>query len=138
MTANYVGRKGLHIRASLLFAFMLVNAVTTLANESMRLVESDSGKTVEIYVGEELDVILAAMPTAGYVWEIEKLDSAVLKHHKTEHLFKDKPIGAQSMETLGFQAIGVGKSELKLIFHRPFEKNTPPSKTFEIIVIIKK
>jgi len=42
------------------------------------------------------------------------------------------------MEIIKFHAIAAGTSHLKLIFHRPFEQNVPPLKTFEVTVITKK
>jgi len=38
---------------------------------------------------------------------------------------------------LRFKAAKVGKMSLKLIYHRPFEKNKRPIKTFEVKVIVK-
>jgi predicted secreted protein len=42
----------------------------TLAGVAMKLSENDSGKTVEILVGDELEVELPGNPTTGYVWEV--------------------------------------------------------------------
>ena len=39
--------------------------------------------------------------------------------------------------TFIFNVIGKGKTELKIIYHRPWEKNKPPSTTFDINIIAK-
>jgi inhibitor of cysteine peptidase len=124
--------------ATLFFVLLLASANTLLAGEVMKLTENDYGKTVEINVGDKLEIALPANPTTGYVWEVSSLDPTVLKQDKSEFLPGDKAIGSGGMEVIKLQAIGEGKSELKLIFHRPFERNKPPLKTFEASVIIKK
>jgi predicted secreted protein len=123
--------------ATMIFALMLGNAVSTLAGESMRLNETDSGKTVEIGVGDELEVVLPGAPTTGYIWEVSSPDPNVLKPGKADFITGNKAVGSGGMEVIRFHAIAAGKSEVKLIFHRPFEHNIPPSKTFEVTVIIK-
>jgi len=104
----------------------------------MKLTENDSGKTVEIRVDDELEVILPGNPTTGYVWEVSSLDSSILRLNKSEFLASDKAIGSGGMEIIKFHAFASGTSEVRLIFHRPFEQNIPPLKTFEVTVIIKK
>ena len=66
--ANFGNTKMIKTFAIIIFALMLGNAGTALAGESMKLSENDSGKTVEILVGDELEVILPGNPTTGYVW----------------------------------------------------------------------
>ena len=104
----------------------------------MRLNENDSNKTVEIVIGDELELILPANPTTGYGWEVSSIDTSILQSNKADFVTNDPAIGAGGMEIIKFHALAVGKSELKLIFHRPFEQNTPPLKTFAVTVIIKK
>jgi len=109
---------------------MLGNVNNILAGESMKLSENDSGKTVEITVGDELDVTLQANPTTGYVWEVSSIDSSILQSNKADFVANDSAIGAGGLEIIKFHTLATGKSELKLIFHRPFEQDTPPLKTF--------
>jgi predicted secreted protein len=136
--ANYSNTKMIQTCAIIIFALMLGNAGNTLAGESMRISENDSGKTVEIGVGDELEVVLPGNPTTGYIWEVSSPDLNVLSLGKADFFADDKAVGSGGMEVIRFHTIATGKSEVKLIFHRPFEHNIPPSKTFEITVIIKK
>jgi len=39
--------------------------------------------------------------------------------------------------TLPFEAAGAGKTALKLIYHRSFEPNVPPLKTFEANIVVQ-
>ena len=135
--ANYGNTKIIKTCAIIIFALMLGNAGNALAGETMRLSENDSGKTIEIGVGDELEVVLPANPTTGYVWDLTLLDPTVMRLDKADFLARDKAIGSGGMEIIKFHAIAAGKSVVRLIFHRPFEQNVPPTKTFEAIVIIK-
>lgn len=138
MIAKSFGMRAFKICGSILLALSLLNAGNTLADQSIRLIESDSGKTVEIAIGERLEIVLLGKPTAGYVWEISRFDPARLRFNKTEPLFVDKAIGSDSVEILNFEAVATGRSELELIFHRPFEKHKAPLKTFAVTVIVTK
>lgn len=103
----------------------------------MTLNENDAGKTVEIQVGDELDIILEGNPTTGYVWEVMSINSTVLKLSSSSFVANDNTLGANGMETIKFQALTEGQTELNLHFHRPFESNKLPLKTFTFTVIIK-
>jgi predicted secreted protein len=135
--ANYGNTKIVLTRVIIIFALILGFESITLAGEIMRLSENDSGKTVEIHVGDELEVVLPANPTTGYVWEVGSLDSTVLKLVSSDFLASDKAIGSGGMEIIKFHAIAAGTSSVRLIYHRSFELNMPPLKTFEMTVIIK-
>ncbi len=121
----------------IIFAIILSNMGNSMAGETMRLSENDSGKTVEIHVGDELEVTLPGNPTTGYVWEVSSLDSSILMLGKAEFIANDKSIGSGGMEIIKFHAIAAGTSSVRLIYHRSFELNIPPLKTFEVTVIIK-
>lgn len=135
--ANYCNTKMIQICAFIIFALMLGNAGNTLAGEFMKLSENDSGKTVEICVGDEFEVVLPGNPTTGYVWEVRSLDSNVLRLGKADFFANNKAIGAGGMEIIKFHAIAAGTSVVRLIFHKSFEHNIPPLKTFAVTVIIK-
>ena len=136
--ANFSGTKIILTCAILIFALSLANTSNTLAGESMKLSENDSGKIVEISVGDELEVALPGNPTTGYIWEVSSINSNVLRLDKIDFVAHDQAIGGGGIEIRRFHAISEGKSEVKLIFHRSFEQNIPPIKTFEVTVIIKK
>lgn len=103
----------------------------------MRLNENDSNKTVEIHVDDELEIILPANLTRGYIWEVSSLNVNMLRLNNTHFIASDKIIGAGGIEVMKFQAITVGENQVELIFHRPFEPNIPPLKTFNLTVIIR-
>ena len=124
--------------AIIVFALMLGHTVNVLSGETMRLSERDSGSTVEINVGDELEIVLPANPTTGFLWEVNSLNSSALSQGKADYMANTTAIGSGGFEIKRFQAVTPGTSIVKLIFHRLFEQNMPPLKTFEVNVIIKK
>ena len=85
--------------------------------ESMKLTENDSGKTIEVRVDDELEVILPGNPTTGYVWEVSSLDSSILRLNKSEFLASDKAIGSGGME--------IDKASCDCCWNRRIETDIP-------------
>jgi len=123
--------------AIIVFAFMLGSAGMSLAGEVITLTERDSGKTVGISVADELEIVLPANPTTGYIWETDALGCNLLSHSKVDFLPDTKLMGSGGSEVNWFKAIAEGTCHLKFIYHRPFEHNVLPIKTFALTVIIK-
>lgn len=117
---------------------LLFAACNPSGRMSRTLSEKDTSSTVNMYVGETLEVVLEGNPSTGYRWEVASVDTAIMRQvGKTEFKPNRKARGSGGMITMRFKAIAGGKTSLKLIFHRPFEKNTPPVKTFEVTVVVK-
>jgi predicted secreted protein len=47
-------------------------------------------------------------------------------------------LGSGGIVTLRFKAMQPGNMKLKLIYHRTFEKNVPPIKSYEIGLVVEK
>lgn len=104
----------------------------------MRLTETDAGRSVELRLGDELQVSLPANPTTGYQWEVNAVDDAILR-----------PLGVPTFEPHGgavggggkmimrFEAVGSGPTVLKLIYRRPFEKDRSGARTFAVDVTVR-
>jgi inhibitor of cysteine peptidase len=121
--------------------FIITLLAVSLGNPvpiSLQLTEKDLGRTVEIGVGDILEVVLRGNPTTGYIWDVASPDKGVLKQvGETEFKPDRKARGSGGNIILRFEAARAGKTSLKLIYHRPFEKNRPPIKTFEVRVKVK-
>jgi inhibitor of cysteine peptidase len=103
-----------------------------------RLSEQDSGKTVELHAGDKLEVSLKGNPTTGYQWEMAAVDAAILKLVGEPEFNPDSSaLGAGGKVTFRFEAVAAGQTTLQLIYHRSFEKNVPPIKTFKATVVVK-
>ena len=103
-----------------------------------KLSAQDNGSTITLEVGQQLDISLVANPTTGYQWEVASGDSAVLKQMgEPEYKADSAALGSGGTMTFHFVAVAPGQTTLKLIYHRTFEKDTPPLKAFEITAVVK-
>ena len=105
---------------------------------SLKLTEKDSGRTLEICPGDTLRIELKGNPTTGYMWEVASADTAILKQvGETEFKPDRKARGSGGKIIMRFKAAMAGETSLKLVYYRPFEKNRPPIKIFEVTVSVK-
>jgi inhibitor of cysteine peptidase len=103
------------------------------------LTEANNGQPATIHVGGKVVVELQANPTTGYTWDVGEVDTNILKQvGQTEYNSSSTtPMPGQGgTQTLRFQAIAPGTTTLKLIYHRPFETNTPPIQTYTVQVTV--
>ena len=92
-----------------------------------------------MYVGDILEVMLKGNPTTGYMWEVASVDASILMQvGKTEFKADSKLLGAGGKIIMRFKAAGAGQTSLRLVYHRSFEKNVPPLKTFEVTIVVKR
>ena len=102
------------------------------------LTEADAGRSIKLRVGDKLEVTLPGNPTTGFQWEVGSVDTSVLKPiGKPEYKSSSNALGSGGQFTFRFEAVAPGQTTLQLIYHRPFEKDTPPAQTFEVTVTVK-
>ena len=120
-------------------ALAVAAGAAAFAGEAVCLTEKDAGRKVALKVGDTLEVTLAANPTTGYNWFVEKMKSGALKQEGEPAFKPDAPgrIGAGGKMTFKFQAVAAGETALKFGYKRPWEKKEPPAKTFEVNVTVK-
>ena len=102
------------------------------------LTMDNNGEAITLQVGQEVHVFLTGNPTTGYMWASSGIDSAVL------HLADEPEYAAADDEALGsggefdffFTAAAPGETVLTLIYHRSFEKDAPPKRTFSVKVVV--
>ena len=113
-------------------------ACSACARMPVKLSEKDTMSTVEMYIGDTLEVVLRGNPTTGYIWGVSSVDTATLRQvGQTAFIADTKARGSGGKMTMRFRAVAAGQTVLKLIYHRPFERNTPPINTFEVSVFVK-
>jgi inhibitor of cysteine peptidase len=97
----------------------------------------DSGKTVEIPIDGEFTVELRGNPTTGFVWEVGESNQQVVQQvGEPKYKADAQRIGAGGLYTFTFQGKGAGETLLKMVYLRPFQRDLPPAKTFELKVIV--
>jgi inhibitor of cysteine peptidase len=119
--------------------FVLVGCSSARAGEkTVTLTDADAGKTIELQNGNLLVVTLDGNITTGFTWEMVPQTSAVLKQLGEPVVTPESSaLGAGGKISLKFQAVKTGQASLTLIYHRSFEKDVPPEKTFEVTILVK-
>ena len=95
----------------------------------------DSGTTVKMSSEEKFQIVLDANATAGYQWDITSSENPVVKLVDSDYKVNSDLIGAGGRQIYNFAVSGKGKTELQIVYRRPWEKDTKPVKTFEITII---
>ena len=104
------------------------------------LTEKDSGRTVHLDKGDTFTVLLDSNPTTGYLWKLgtPPYDENVMIMRGDRYIQPEEQLcGAPGKRSLTFLAEGSGRTGLRLIYVRPWEKNQPPAKEFNLMVIVK-
>lgn len=98
---------------------------------------NDHGKTVNVRFGDTIELTLHGNPSTGYQWEVNALDTAILRQDGEPTFVPDSDaIGAGGKMTFRFVTAAVGQTPLTLIYHRIWEQDVPPIETFEATIIV--
>jgi len=119
---------------------LILGLLAGYSPKESNLTSANNGQPSTIKIGGRLVVELESNPSTGYTWEASNLDTSVLKQlGQTEYKpASSSPMpGAGGTQILRFEAVAPGTTTLTLIYHRPFETNAVPAKTFTIKVIIE-
>ena len=122
----------------LLFSFFLLVCLSSCGGKIVKLDENSNGQTIELNKGQTLSISLQGNPTTGYNWELAEVDQSILKPMgEADYKSDSMLIGSGGVYTFKFEALDSGTTDLKLIYFRSFEKDTPPINTFELNVTVK-
>jgi inhibitor of cysteine peptidase len=123
------------------FLFVLTVAVclfTFIATgKTMLLDERDNNTRVALYVGDIVSVRLKSNMTTGYRWNTKDLPSSLQQIESKGEPGKGGRVGEAGFQTFTFKAVASGESALRLNYFRPFERDTPPAKTFHLLLSIE-
>lgn len=121
------------VALSLLASCSSASSATTL-----NLTETDAGKSIDLKVGDTLQITLAGNPTTGYTWEALPLDPEILSQQDDPSFQADSnAVGSGGKLTLTFQAVTAGKARLELVYRRSWETGVAPLQTFEVEVTVR-
>ena len=108
------------------------------ASGEVALEAEDAGRQIEVRKGQAVLVKLEANPGTGYSWEAVDLDGSLLRPvGEPEFSSQSDLLGATGVQVSRFEAAAQGTTTLKLVYHRSWEKDVPPEKTFVVQVTIK-
>lgn len=98
---------------------------------------TDSGRAISIGVNQEFIIALGSNPTTGYGWQ-ESYDETVLelveKTYKAGEQAEQGVVGAGGVEYFRFKALMAGKTEITLVYKRPWEEKTVDQKVFTVTI----
>jgi inhibitor of cysteine peptidase len=100
--------------------------------------DADRGATVEIKMGDVLEVRLNSNPSTGYMWYLHKQSTALLKLTSQSETEATQPgVGRPIVQIFEFQATGPGSGVLLLHYVRSWEKPSASEEQFDLHVTIK-
>lgn len=110
------------------------------APASLRITESDTGKTFEVRAGGTIELVLAADPSSGYLWELDDPDpeASLLEQLKEPVFVPDDPQDEESAGTLTytFRAADAGQMVVTFVYLDP-EVVEAPAKTVQFDLIVR-
>ncbi len=122
----------------ILLVAVLTIPLAACSGGTKKLSEKDSGTVVRLHPRGKLEIVLDSNPTTGYRWEVASMDESVLRQlGEPEFKSDSKALGAGGKTTFAFKAVSEGKTALKLVYRRSWEKKVQPAKVFEVDVEVK-
>ena len=107
------------------------------AHNPIKLSQVDSGRTLKMKPDDTLEIVLDGNPTTGYQWKALPWDMDIIEQiGKPVYKSKSEAIGSGGVVTFYFKALSTGRTSLKFIYFRAFEKDVPPIKSFNVTIII--
>ena len=115
-------------------------SVPAASGESaVRLEARDSGRRLELRVGQRFSVALRANDSTGYSWKVVSSGEPVVRIEGEPAFVADSHMaGAGGTLTYRFRAARAGTAALKLVYVRPWEKDGTPAATFALTVAVTK
>lgn len=106
------------------------------AQEEITLSVVDNGRRLALTEAHELVIVLPANPSTGFVWQVAELDTRILVAVDPGAMTyaDDAAPGMAAQQVLRFRAIGVGATDLQLIYRRPWETDAAPAAAFAVTV----
>ncbi len=129
---------GRGVTALLLVAVVLAAVSGCAAKAALALEAKDNGREIELQKGQSLAISLEGNPSTGYTWEMAESEVSILRQvGEIEFKAESDLVGAPGTQTLHFEAVESGQTELKLVYHRPWEQGVEPLETFTIQVTVR-
>ena len=103
------------------------------------LTDEDSGRTLHLDQGDTVTVQLVSNPTTGFQWQFAEppLDGKIMVLREDMFIQPQEQLcGAPGKRRLSLLAEGSGRTGLRLVYVRPWEKNRPPAKEFSLELIV--
>lgn len=118
--------------------FCLTFLAACRSPEMFELTDTDSGKTLDVRVGDRITVTLPSNPTTGYMWSYKNAlptDIVIPTGEKVNTTSASKELcGAPVTQSFYYKVIAPGTAGINLEYRRPWLKNEAPEATFSLLV----
>ena len=102
----------------------------------------DSGQTINIGTNQEFIIALDSNPTTGYSWQASYDETMVelvearyeIPEMEKHERVKQGIVGGGGVEYFQFKALKAGKTEITLVYKRPWEEESLYQKVFTVII----
>ena len=114
--------------------------VSTDAGKTVVVTPAIKGNSTSISVGDTLEVHIPTIPTAGFEWQVQDLDTKILEEEgKSEYIADTNPNSAGGVFILKFKAVGIGSTTLNLLYASSSSNAAPAmsSDSFSLAVEVK-
>ncbi len=103
------------------------------------ITKDDVGSIVEMRTGERIMIALPGNPTTGYRWDLltELSDGILDPLHGIDYRPDSSLIGAGGTFMFRYAAEKSGTIALKFVYHRPWDKTSPPQESFVVTVVVR-
>ena len=122
-------------------AAVLVACGSDSAPGALALGKDANGGSAELKVDQLLEVKLEGNPTTGSSWEVKTSGEPAVRLQGEPVYAQTSPgstvVGAGGTFTFTFVGAQPGTSTIELVYHRPWETDTPPLETFVLEVTVK-
>src|SRR5260370_22447262 len=96
--------------------------------------EAANGQTVDLAVGETLDVHLSENRGAGYRWKIVSSGEPVVDVTRDSYEAEASPPGRPGTHSWQLRAVRLGEGRFELAYSRPWEGEQPPGRSFSLLL----
>lgn len=126
---------------SVCFACILfLSGCLSFGSRDFVLTEKDSGRTLHLNKGDTLTLHLNANPSTGYLWKFGSppYDESVVILRGDRYTHPAELLaGSPGKRVLTFVPSASGRTGIRLIYVRPWEKGAAPAKEFNLLLIVK-
>jgi inhibitor of cysteine peptidase len=122
-----------------LLALLAVACAAQMASAETKVVtDDDKGSTIQMKMGDTLEVRLSANPSTGYMWYLHPKSTALLRLSRQTQTESTEPgVGRPIVQIFTFEPKRVGDGILLLRYVRSWEKPVLGEKQFTLNVSVE-
>ena len=109
------------------------------SNQELVITDKDNGAQETVPKGGTIVVHLEVTGGTGYSWALAKNGAPQLKALGKPFMEKPKDSrpGATEIQVFRFKAVSAGSATVEFHYARPWEKDTPAAKTFQVQIAVQ-